>query len=481
MKLSRLLPECPAEYKDIEITDLVFDSRAVKKGSLYFCIEGTQTDGHEFAAFAAQNGAAALVCSRHTQTNLPHLIVPDVRAALARAAARFYGEPAKKLKLIAVTGTNGKTTTTYIIKSILEAAKKKVGVIGTTAIYIGAERREALLTTPDPTDFHAILADMVGAGVEYVVMEASAHALALSKLEGVVFDAAAFTNFSRDHLDFFNNMENYFNAKKRLFTKKHTKFCVFNADDEKGRELAALCKLPFVTYGCYNPADIFAIRLSMSPDGLAYILNLKDDIADIKFSLPGKFNMYNTLCAAAVTGSLGIPLKHIVAGIKAVKKVDGRFNIINTSKCSIIVDFAHTDDGLSNILSAIREFAPRRVITVFGCGGDRDPSKRPVMGKIVSEKSDYCFITSDNPRNEQPEAIISEIANGVCPSRRTLCRLVSDRKTAIKQAVEFAESGDVVLVAGKGAEQYIETAGGQKIPYNDEQYILSLIEEKTIT
>ncbi|MCL2797940.1 MAG: Mur ligase family protein, partial [Firmicutes bacterium] len=243
--------------------------------------------------------------------------------------------------------------------------------------------------------------------------------------------------------------------------------------------LANSCYLPQSTYGCINPADVFAIRLSMSVNGLKYILNLKDDIAEVKFNLPGRFNMYNTLCAAAVCGALGIPVKKIAAGIRNVKKVDGRFNVIGTGKCSIIVDFAHTDDGLKNILTAIREFAPKRVVTVFGCGGDRDRLKRPLMGKIVSERSDYCFITSDNPRSENPDSIIADIVGGIPAERISLCRQVADRKKAILAAVEFASDGDVVLVAGKGAEHHTEI-GGEKIPYNDEEYILGLIEAKRI-
>jgi len=480
MKLSELLPGLTAcNQSALEITSLVFDSRAAVPGSLYFCIPGNMSDGHLHAADAVARGAAAVVAERRTEAQAPHVIVPDCRDALARAAARFHGNPAKKLKLVGVTGTNGKTTTTYILKSILEAAGKKTGIIGTNAVFIGDERFDATLTTPDPTDFHAILAQMAARGVEYVVMEVSAHALALRKLNGVRFEVAAFTNFSRDHLDFFDGMDTYFDAKSKLFTKELAKACVFNADDEKGRELANACKLPYTTYGCLNPADVFAIRLSMSVNGLKYVLNLKDDIAEVKFNLPGKFNMYNTLCAAAVAGALGIPVKKIAAGIRAVKKVDGRFNIISTGKCSIIVDFAHTDDGLKNILSTIREFAPRRVITVFGCGGDRDRSKRPAMGQIVSECSDYCFITSDNPRTEDPEAILSDIFCGIPENRVTLCRLVSDRRRAILEAVEFAQDGDIVLVAGKGAERHTEI-GGEKIPYNDEEYIMGLIDQKKI-
>jgi len=479
MKLSQILPNLQLENPDLKIESLSFDSRLLQTGGLYFCLEGSSADGHAYAVEAAQNGAIAVVAHRVTDAKIPHILVPDTRAALGIAASRFYNEPAKKLKMIGITGTNGKTTTTYIVQNILQAAGKKVGVIGTTAILIGGRRLEAKLTTPDPIDFHSILATMVEEKIEYVVMEVSAHALALRKMEGVQFDVTAFTNFSRDHLDFFGDMDTYFAAKKQLFTPVLSKQCVLNADDEWVRGLIADCPIPYTTFGCNNPADVFSVNLSMGPDGLTYVLNLKDDLAEVKFNMPGKFNMYNTLCAAAISGALNIPLKSVVKGIRNVKKVDGRFQIINTSKCSIVVDFAHTDDGLTNILNTIREFAPKKIITVFGCGGDRDRTKRPVMGRIVSEMSDYCFITSDNPRRENPDSIINDIASGVSKQRQSFMQLVRDRREAIAKAVEFAGDGDVVLVAGKGAENYIEV-GSDKIPYNDEEYIMSLIERQKL-
>ncbi len=479
MKLSEILPESGGGQSDIEISSISFNAAGVQKGALFFCLEGAKNDGHNFAAEAEKNGAAVIVALRRTDSSLPHIIVRDTRSSLSRACSRFFGEPAKQMKMIALTGTNGKTTTSYIIRSILEAAGKKTGVIGTNAIMIGQERTEAVLTTPDPTQLHSVLKTMLEKGVEYVVMEASAHALYLNKLDGIVFDAAAFTNLSRDHLDYFKNLGEYFAAKKKLFTKEHSKLAVINIDDEYGREIIKDCALPFVTYGCLNPAEVFAIDLSMSVDGLKYVLNINDDLADVRFSMPGKFNMYNTLCAAAVCSSLGIGLKDIINGIRSLTKVEGRFNIINTSKCSVIIDFAHTDDGLKNILSTIREFAPKKVITVFGCGGDRDRSKRPMMGKVVSSLSDCCFITSDNPRSEDPDSIINEIAAGIDEGFLERVFVDADRKSAILKAVEYAGDGDVVLIAGKGAEKY-QDIQGIKVEYNDEEYILKLIEEKKI-
>ncbi len=479
MKLSLLLSGVDEKYADIEVSSLAFDTSAVKSGSLFFCLEGSKADGHDFAEEAEKKGAAAIVAQRKTASSLPHILVGDTRHSLSAAACMFYGEPSKRLKTVAVTGTNGKTTTTYILKSILEAAGKKCGVIGTNAVVFGDRKRDATLTTPDPIELNEILREMCEEGIEYVVMEASAHALALRKLDGIIFDAAAFTNFSRDHLDYFETMDNYFEAKKQLFTPLHSKYAVLNHDDAKGREIAENCLIPFISYGAENPSDVFSMDLSMSIDGIEYVLNLNDDIGKVKFNLPGKFNMYNTLCAAATASVLGIDLEHIIEGIRSLKKVDGRFNVINTSKCGIIIDFAHTDDGLRNILTTIREFAPNKVITVFGCGGDRDRSKRPVMGKVVSELSDLCFVTSDNPRTEDPSDIIAEIVSGISEEKKNSVVCEPDRKTAIFEAVKIADAGDIVVIAGKGAEKYQDVMG-IKQPYNDEQYVMELMEKGRI-
>jgi len=477
MNLSKILPEYKTTHGDLEISNLNFDSRQILPNGLFFCFEGGTVNGHDFAIDAEKNGAVAIVASRQTASQLPHIIVENPRAIIGIAAANFFDNPAKKLKMIGITGTNGKTTTTYIVQSILKAANKKVGVIGTTAILVGDKKIDAKLTTPDPIDFHSILSLMVDSGIEYVVMEVSAHALALFKMEGVVFDVTAFTNLSQDHLDFFGDMETYFAAKAKLFTKKLSKFCVLNADDKWVRRIIKNAEIPFISYGEKAPADIFAIDLKMSTGGLEYVMNINDDIKTVKFNLPGKFNMYNTLCAASICESLGIKHNSIIKGIRNVKKIEGRFQIISTASCSVIVDFAHTDDGLKNILSAIKEFAKGRIISVFGCGGDRDKTKRPLMGKVVSEYSDYCFITSDNPRTEDPLSIMLEIESGISKSKKSKTRLVVDRKMAIKQALEFASDDDIVLIAGKGAENYMEI-GDIKIPYNDEDYVLELIEEQ---
>ncbi len=461
---------------ELEITGLACDSSKVQKGYLFFCLVGRNNDGHTFAADALSRGAAAIVVERRLALDCIQIEVDDARHTLSVVASAFYGDPAKRLKVIGITGTNGKTTTTYIVKSIIEAAGFSCGLIGTNAVEYEHNKLEPTLTTPDPIELFRLLSDMAAAGVEYVVMEVSAHALALKKVDGIMFEVAAFSNFSRDHLDFFGDLLSYAAAKKSFFTPEHARLAVVNVDDAVGAEIAAATKLPTVTYGTDNPAEVFGINLKMSAYGLSYVINAFDDVGDVKFNLTGRFNMYNTLCAAAIAHALDMPFKAILAGIRNVKKVDGRFNIINTSKCSVIIDFAHTDDGIANLLAAVREFAPARIITVFGCGGDRDKTKRAVMGKIVSTMSDYCFVTSDNPRFEPPVDIINQIEAGIKEIGKTNYTPIVDRKEAIRAALDMAAADDIVLIAGKGAEMYNDVMG-RKQPYNDEQYVLEIAGE----
>lgn len=473
MRLNEIIPTAES---DVEISGLALDSSKVKEGYLFFCLVGKVNDGHTFAADALARGAAAIVVERRLALDCVQIEVDDTRRALSLAAAAFYGYPSKKLRIVGITGTNGKTTTTYIVKSIIEAAGKKCGLIGTNAVEYADFKNEAGLTTPDPIELHETFKAMADAGVEYVVMEVSAHALALKKTDGIMFETAAFTNFSRDHLDFFGDMQSYAAAKKSFFTPEHARAAVVNVDDELGMEILRDTALHTVTYGAENPSDVFGIDLEMSADGLSYVINMFDDVGKVKFSLTGRFNMYNTLCAAAIASSLGFSLSAVIDGIRNVKKVDGRFNIINTARCSVIIDFAHTDDGIANILRAIREFAPARIITVFGCGGNRDTTKRAIMGKIVSTLSDHCFVTSDNPRFEPPLDIILQIEKGIKEVGNTNYTAIVDRKEAIRAALAMANKDDIVLIAGKGAERYNDVMG-RKQPYNDERYVLEIAGE----
>lgn len=462
--------------KDAEFAEIGFDSSDIF-GKAYFCLRGTRRDGHDFAAEAEKNGAAAIVAERIVDTSLPQLIVSDARSALAEASAIINGQPQNRLKIIGITGTNGKTTTAYIIDSILRADGKKTGIIGTNGVIYDGKEFSSGLTTPDSPQLFGYLRDMAAAGVEYVIAEVSAHALRLKKTDGIVFDVAAFTNLSRDHLDFFKDMEDYAEAKAELFTPSRAKRIVINADDPFGASIVDFSPLPCLTYGCENPSDVFAIDLKMGVDGLEYVLNVADDIRKIKFSFSGRYNMYNSLCAAAVCHCLGVSAEKIAEGIKNLKRVDGRYNIINAAKFSVIIDFAHTEDGLRNIIGSVREYATGRIITVFGCGGDRDKTKRPLMGATAAELSDVAVITSDNPRSEAPEKIIKEIESGIILSGRTNYVTEPDRKKAIEYAFGIAEEGDVIILAGKGAEKYQEI-NGVKYPYSDGEFVLKLIEER---
>ncbi|MDE6397690.1 MAG: UDP-N-acetylmuramoyl-L-alanyl-D-glutamate--2,6-diaminopimelate ligase, partial [Clostridiales bacterium] len=427
-----------------------------------------------YAAQAAANGAAAVVCERTVDAACPQICVEDTRTAFAYAAAAFYGHAHRKLKLFGITGTNGKTTTSYILAEILREAGENVGLIGTNCIRYGDVCEPAALTTPDPVQLHAAFARMCAAGATAVVMEVSAHALALRKTAGIVFDVAGFTNLSQDHLDYFGNMLAYGNAKRKLFCAAAAKCAAVNADDPFGREILRQASIPVLGYGYDGPADVFGIDLAMSAEGLQYIINLADDIGTVKFALPGRFNMYNTLCAAAMAKLAGINTETILRGIRRLKRVDGRYNVINAARFSVIIDFAHTDDGLKNIITSVREFAQARVLTVFGCGGNRDRTKRAAMGRVASSLSDITVLTSDNPRDEDPADIISDALCGVPPERRDFVYTEPDRKKAIALAFSLAQKGDVVLVAGKGAERYQEIKG-IKHAYNDEEYIMEIL------
>ena len=475
MKLKILIKNCAVEYGDIEITTLCHEADKAKVGSLFFCLAGSKSDGHDFASEAARLGASAVVCERKTDADCPQIRVPNTRAAFAEAASAFYGNPSRGLKMFGITGTNGKTTTSYVLAEILREAGEEVGLIGTNCIRYCGHSESATLTTPDPVELNAALRKMKDCGVTSVVMEVSAHALALDKICGIEFDVAGFTNLSQDHLDYFGDMESYARAKEKLFHNGVCKCAAVNADDALGQKLLRESDVPVLGYGTMNPADVFGIDLKMSAEGLSYIINLSDDIGEVKFALPGRFNMYNTLCAAAMAKLAGVGFAEILHGIRSLKRVDGRYNVINTSKFSVIIDFAHTDDGLWNIITSVREFAPARIITVFGCGGNRDRSKRKMMGKVASELSDLTVITSDNPRYEEPSDIIADTFEGVPENKCGSVFTEPDRKKALRLALDTAESGDIVLVAGKGAERYQEIKG-VKYEYNDEEYIMSLLQ-----
>ncbi|MCL2370451.1 MAG: UDP-N-acetylmuramoyl-L-alanyl-D-glutamate--2,6-diaminopimelate ligase [Firmicutes bacterium] len=464
MYLSKLLPMTATliNPREVNIEHLCHAAWDARPGSLFFCIEGSRTDGHNYAAEALSAGAVALVVSKKLDTDVPQILVSDTRAAMSEIAATFYGYPTGKLRIVGITGTNGKTTTSYIVAKIIETAGQKTAIIGTNGIICNGQTSPSLHTTPDPIELQSTFARLVADGIKYVVMEVSAHAIHQRKIAGVFADATAFTNLSQDHLDYFGTMERYGNTKASYFDRLYGKLAVVNADDEWGQRIIRQTNMPVLTYGYVDGEskslpDICATEFSQNAKGLSYKLTIRGFTVPIIYQTPGKFNMYNTVCAASIAYGLGIGLKDIAKGIAALKSVEGRFDVIE-GKCNVIIDYAHTEDGLLGILSCIEEFAPARIITVFGAGGDRDKTKRKAMGRAVAAYSNLAVITSDNPRFEDPNEIIKEVAKGF---EGSVCQMVciENRKEAIIYAIEQANKDDIVLVAGKGAEKYQEIKG----------------------
>ena len=461
----------------VEITALCTDSRRVKPGALFFCIPGLRVDGHEFAPRACQAGAAALVVERELPLDCPQLVVEDVRAAMALIAACFFGNPAKEMKLIGITGTKGKTTTSYLVKSILEKAGYKTGLIGTVGSMIGETQIPTNLTTPDPIDFQSLLRQMADAGVEYVVMEVSAHALALRKLVGIQFEAAAFTNLSQDHFDFFVNFDNYLAAKMKLFEPGFCKRAVYNADDERVAAAMKRALIPTEGYAIRVPAQIYAKDIDVNERGCTFQLNFhKRYRLDVTLKLSGIFNVYNSLTAAALCDEVGVAPDCIREGLEAVKSVPGRIELLDTeTPYRVILDYAHSPDALENILRTVRQTARARVIALFGCGGDRDHEKRPLMGEIGGRMADFCVLTSDNPRGEDPFEILREIEVGIKQTEGRYT-VIENRREAIRYAMTMAEPGDVIVLAGKGHETYQEIKG-VKYPFDEKVVVKELLEE----
>ncbi|HPD02689.1 MAG TPA: UDP-N-acetylmuramoyl-L-alanyl-D-glutamate--2,6-diaminopimelate ligase, partial [Clostridia bacterium] len=370
----------------------------------------------------------------------------------------------KSLKLVSVVGTNGKTSTAHILEAILSFSGIRTGIIGTLGHSFMGEREEALLTTPDPYKFNELLRSMVDRGAEVVVSEVSAHAIYLKKLYGLTCDIAIFTNLTQDHLDFFQTFEDYAETKLSYFTPENVNMGVVNMDDEWGRKLIAAAKIPIVSYGLETPSDVFAIDVRPNMDGVSFILNIFDEILDISSPLYGYFNVYNLMSAITAARLLSVGADTILRAVKRIKEVEGRFNIIKSPKGMVIIDYAHTPDGLKNLLNSARIITKGQLITVFGCGGNRDKFKRPLMGKIAAEYSDYIVITSDNPRFEEPMQIMKDIEQGINGFSRY--KMIVNRADAIAYAMQEMMEGDTVVVAGKGAEKYIEIAG-EKRRYSD--------------
>ena len=478
--LSRALPpdqhvDMPAGAGglDVPCTGVTHDSRQVEPGTVYVALKGLKADGAEFAPAARAAGAAAIVVERRADAGTPPdwVTVTDARLALALLSAEFFGHPSRRLPVVGITGTNGKTTTAYLIAAIFDAAGMNCGLMGTVTYRIGGREFAATRTTPEAPDVQRFMREMVDSGSRACVMEVSSHALALRRADGIRFAAGVFTNLTRDHLDFHDGMEDYFAAKRRLFELLPADApALINADDPRAPALMETARRP-VAYAINRPADVSPGPLAFSMSGLEFDVRTPQGAVHVRSRLVGKPNVYNILAAVGTTAALGVPLPAIERGLAQLHGVPGRFEVVSgpDDDIVVVVDYAHTDDALRNLLETARPLASRGLTTVFGAGGDRDRTKRPLMGMVAARLSDVVVITSDNPRGEDPVRILDEVRRGAEPEVRTRnaeVHAIVDRREAIGFAVERAAAGDVVLIAGKGHEKYQE-AGGQVHPFDD--------------
>jgi UDP-N-acetylmuramoyl-L-alanyl-D-glutamate--2,6-diaminopimelate ligase len=493
MRLHELIAsEVPGVGADAEITALAYDSRQVAPGALFFCVSGYSRDGHEFAEQAVRDGAVALVVERPLDLGVPEIRVSSVRAAMGPVAARFYGYPSAELGVVGVTGTNGKTTTAFLLRALLEASGQRCGLLGTVKSVVAASERPVARTTPEAIDLQADLRAMLDGGDRWCAMEVSSHALQLGRVDGVTFAAAIFTNLTQDHLDFHADMEDYFQAKRRLFGALEDPASgqaapagvrVVNVADRYGRRLAA--EDPgMLTYAVDDEADYQATDVRCGLAGSRFTLHVPRDRStidrsgaiarEVELPLPGRFNVANALGALAAAHALGVDLDVLVSALRQGVRVPGRMEAVDEGQgFAVVVDYAHTPDSLENVLRAAGEATgpDGRVLCVFGAGGDRDRGKRPLMGEIAARLADVVVITSDNPRSEDPDEIIAQILKGAERTQRPVgaspVQSEVDRRLAVHQAIAAARAGDVVLVAGKGHEQGQEFDGGRKLPFDD--------------
>ncbi len=440
-------------------------SRKVKAGALFVAIPGSNYDGHDFIPDALKRGANVVIGEKAMDLgDKTYIRVKDSRKALARSAAWFYGYPGDKLKIIGVTGTSGKTTITYLVRAMLKETGVRSGVIGTVGNVINDKKLPASYTTPGPLRLNQLFMQILEKNLDHVVMEVSSHALKLHRVEGLKFEVGIFTNLTQDHLDFHKTFEDYFYSKQKLF--EQSKRAVINIDDKSGEKLVSIVDIPVWTYGINKNADFMAKNIRITAKGVFYDLIFENKKYPVFYTVPGLFSVYNSLAALATGIVLGFPIEGLINALTKVKGIPGRFELIkNSQDIIVIVDYAHKPDGLKNVLSTIKEFCTGRIITVFGCGGDRDRGKRPIMAKISSKLSDYTIITSDNPRNENPETIIKQIESGIIGNNY---EKITDRRKAIKKAISMARKGDAVLIAGKGHENY-QILGDKTIHLDDKE------------
>ena len=477
MLLSELAMSTGLRYtgENVDIRSIEYDSRKVKQGSMFCCIVGQLFDGHTFAEAAVKQGAVALLVERELPLPVPQVVVKNARKSMAEMAAAFYGYPQREIQVLGVTGTNGKTTTTYMVKAIAEQAGKKVGIIGTIRNMIGSESLHTDRTTPESVDLFRLLRTMADARVDLVVMEVSSHALEQFRVHGIKFDVALFTNLTQDHLDYHKTFENYLQAKKILFL--NAKKAVVNVDDPYADRIMSGLSIPITTFGVRDRADIAASDIDITTRGVQFDLHTPCGDVRMNLPIPGLFSVFNAMGAVGMAQAIGIQLPAIKQGLESMTSVSGRLEAVGSHlPYSIFVDYAHTPDALENVLKTVCDFAKKRVICVFGCGGDRDRAKRPIMGEIAGRYSDLAIITSDNPRNEDPMAIIETIEEGVKRSGAKYV-VIENRRQAIAHAISVAEPDDVILIAGKGHENYQEI-NGTRYHFDDKETVKELLEER---
>jgi UDP-N-acetylmuramoyl-L-alanyl-D-glutamate--2,6-diaminopimelate ligase len=484
MKIAQLIESCPEQVisrsslpEDMEISGMHYDSRKIEPGNLFFAISGYQSDGNKFVGQALANGAGLVVSENNKiSDDVPWVKVANCRRAMALMSAAFLGRPADRLDMIAVTGTAGKTTTTYLLRSIMEAAGRKTGLLGTINYWILDRKYSAPNTTPESLDLQDLLSRMVSSGADTAIMEASSHGIELDRVAGINFSTAVFTNFSQDHLDFHRDMESYLRSKLKLFQNLWGgAAAVINLDDPAAGRVREAVKTKILTFGIDNPSDVTADKIISTPQGSKFELRIGGRSLGVNLAIAGRHNIYNALAAAAAALSRGLPLEEIKTGLEKVDRVAGRFEPVNLGQdFSVIVDYAHTPEELEHLLSAARDLNPQRIITVFGCGGDRDRSKRPLMGRAVAKNSDIVVVTSDNPRTEGPDQIINDILPGLSGREYIL---LPDRKEAIYRSIELARKGDMVMIAGKGHEDY-QILGTTKIHFDDREIAGEALKER---
>lgn len=487
--VSRLAQELPGARivgsPEARVSGITYDSRKVRPGDLFVCIRGFVHDGHEFAAAALERGARALLVERELPLDAPQIVVEDSRRAMGIAAARLFGDPSQELRVIGVTGTNGKTTTAFLIRDLLSHAGRRTGLIGTVVQDVGDRETPASRTTPEAADIHRLMREMVDRGCRACAMEVSSHGLVLHRTAGVAFDVGVFTNLTQDHFDFHGSIEDYLEAKLLLFRSlapgesgvKANKAAIVNGDDPVAPRVAAASRVPVLTYGIRESNDLWASDVQVTATGASFVARWGATRVPVRLALTGRFNVYNALAALAVGLVEGVDLQQAAAGIEKTV-VPGRFEPVHGGQeFAVIVDYAHTPDSLENVLKTARSLAEGRVICVFGAGGDRDRTKRPRMGDVAANLADYVVITSDNPRSEDPAEICRQVAEGARQRGGAPFEIVVDRREAIRRAVFMAERGDLVLIAGKGHETYQEIKG-EKHHFDDREEALLAIRER---